>query len=73
MLNSHGIIYLAGVYLFGQEYQTYVFVLRKENFVMGFIETIKERAKQNKKTIVLPETSDRRTLEAAKDSGRRNC
>ena len=44
MLNSHGIIYLAGVYLFGQEYQTYVFVLRKENFVMGFIETIKERA-----------------------------
>ncbi|MDF2868477.1 MAG: phosphate acetyltransferase [Anaerocolumna sp.] len=65
MLNSHGIIYLAGVYLFGQEYQTYVFVLRKENFVMGFIETIKERAKQNKKTIVLPETSDRRTLEAA--------
>ena len=32
---------------------------------MGFIDTIKERAKQNKKTIVLPETSDRRTLEAA--------
>ncbi len=32
---------------------------------MGFIEAIKERAKKNKKTIVLPETSDRRTLEAA--------
>ncbi|MFV0344580.1 MAG: phosphate acetyltransferase [Anaerocolumna sp.] len=32
---------------------------------MGFIEVIKERAKSNKKTIVLPETSDRRTLEAA--------
>jgi len=32
---------------------------------MGFIDTIKERAKQNIKTIVLPETEDRRTLEAA--------
>lgn len=32
---------------------------------MGFIDSIKERAKQNKKTIVLPESSDRRTLEAA--------
>lgn len=32
---------------------------------MGFIENIKERAKQNIKTIVLPETGDRRTLEAA--------
>lgn len=32
---------------------------------MEFIETIKEKAKKNKKTIVLPETSDRRTLEAA--------
>lgn len=32
---------------------------------MGFIDQIKERAKQNKKTIVLPEASDRRTLEAA--------
>lgn len=32
---------------------------------MGFIDTIKERAKQNIKTIVLPETDDRRTLEAA--------
>jgi phosphate acetyltransferase len=32
---------------------------------VGFIDVIKERAKQNKKTIVLPETSDKRTLEAA--------
>lgn len=32
---------------------------------MGFIDGIMERAKQNKKTIVLPETGDRRTLEAA--------
>ena len=32
---------------------------------MSFIETIKERAKRDKKTIVLPETMDRRVLEAA--------
>lgn len=32
---------------------------------MGFIETIKERAIANKKTIVLPETEDKRVLEAA--------
>lgn len=32
---------------------------------MGFIDEIKLRAKENKKTIVLPETGDRRTLEAA--------
>jgi phosphate acetyltransferase len=32
---------------------------------MSFIEGIKERAKQNKKTIVLPESNDRRTLVAA--------
>ena len=31
---------------------------------MSFIETIKERAKKDIKTIVLPETMDRRTLEA---------
>ena len=31
---------------------------------MSFIDNIKERAKQNKKTIVLPETMDRRVLEA---------
>ena len=32
---------------------------------MAFIDSIKKRAKQNKKTIVLPETADMRTLEAA--------
>lgn len=33
---------------------------------MSFIETMKERAKKNKKTIVLPESEDIRVLEAAK-------
>lgn len=37
----------------------------KGDIVMGFIDEIKKRAKLNKQTIVLPETSDRRTLEAA--------
>lgn len=32
---------------------------------MGFIDVIKERARKDKKTIVLPETEDRRTYEAA--------
>ncbi len=32
---------------------------------MGFIDDLKRQAKQHKKTIVLPETSDKRTLEAA--------
>lgn len=32
---------------------------------MSFLERIKERAKQNKKTIVLPESLERRTVEAA--------
>lgn len=32
---------------------------------MGFIDVIKERAKKNIKTIVLPEAEDKRTLEAA--------
>jgi len=32
---------------------------------MAFIDIIKERAKANKKTIVLPESMDRRTIEAA--------
>ena len=32
---------------------------------MSFIETIKERAKKDIKTIVLPEPADMRTLEAA--------
>ena len=31
---------------------------------MGFIDVIKERARANKKVIVLPETEDRRTYEA---------
>ena len=30
-----------------------------------FLERIKERAKQDKKTVVLPESMDRRTIEAA--------
>ena len=33
---------------------------------MGFIDTIKARAKADKKTIVLPESMDRRTFEAAR-------
>lgn len=32
---------------------------------MGFIDTIKDRARRNKKTIILPESMDRRTFEAA--------
>ena len=32
---------------------------------MNIIDTIKQRVKQNKKTIVLPETMDKRVLEAA--------
>ena len=32
---------------------------------MGFIDVIKDRARANVKTIVLPETEDKRTLEAA--------
>ena len=32
---------------------------------MAFIDTIKERARQNLMTIVLPESEDRRTYEAA--------
>ena len=32
---------------------------------MAFIDSIKERAKLNKKTICLPETEDKRTLLAA--------
>ena len=31
---------------------------------MGFVEVLKKRAKENIKTIVLPETEDMRTLEA---------
>ena len=32
---------------------------------MNFIDTIKERAKKDKKRIVLPESMDKRTMEAA--------
>ena len=32
---------------------------------MGFIDVIKEKAKADKKVIVLPESEDRRTYEAA--------
>ena len=32
---------------------------------MGFIDVIKERARADKKVIVLPESEDRRTYEAA--------
>ena len=32
---------------------------------MSFLETVKQRARANKKTIVLPETNDKRTLDAA--------
>ncbi len=32
---------------------------------MGFIDNVKERAKKDKKTIILPESMDRRTFEAA--------
>ncbi len=38
---------------------------------MSFIETIKQRAKQDIKTIVLPEGNDIRTIEGAKNSIRR--
>lgn len=39
---------------------------------MSFIDTIKERAKADKKTIVLPETMDRRTMEAAEKALKEN-
>ena len=32
--------------------------------IMGFIDVIKEKARADKKTIVLPESEDRRVLEA---------
>jgi len=46
---------------------TYILTIERKGrrYIMGFIDGIKERAKQNIKTIVLPETDDRRTLEAA--------
>jgi phosphate acetyltransferase len=36
-----------------------------EEKIMSFLETIKNRARANKKTIVLPETFDQRTIDAA--------
>ena len=36
-----------------------------EEMGMAYIDKIKERARQDKKTIVLPETTDKRTLIAA--------
>ena len=41
------------------------FILIYGGKIMGFIDVIKERARADKKTIVLPESMDRRTLEAA--------
>jgi phosphate acetyltransferase len=41
------------------------FIKRKESIIMGFIDVIKERARADKKVIVLPESEDRRTYEAA--------
>jgi phosphate acetyltransferase len=38
--------------------------MKKKGVKMGFIDIIKEKARANKKTIVLPETEDRRTYEA---------
>jgi len=38
---------------------------RKESKIMGFIDVIKDRARADRKKIVLPETEDRRTYEAA--------
>ena len=39
--------------------------IMKGDYVMGFIDVIKEKAKADKKTIVLPESMDRRTFVAA--------
>lgn len=36
----------------------------RSHLIMGFVELLKKRAKENIKTIVLPETEDMRTLEA---------
>ncbi len=38
---------------------------KEESVIMAFIDTIKEKAKADKKTIVLPESMDKRTYEAA--------
>ena len=39
--------------------------IEKGVFIVSFIDTIKARAKKDKKTIVLPETNDIRTIQAA--------
>src|SRR5574344_2132307 len=41
------------------------FTFRKESKIMRFIDSIKQRAKSDLKTIILPESMDRRTFEAA--------
>ena len=41
------------------------YIRGERRVILGFIDTIMQRAKQDKKTIVLPETNDIRTLEAA--------
>ena len=38
---------------------------KKEIIIMAFVDEMKKKAKMNKKTIVLPESMDRRTFEAA--------
>ncbi len=40
---------------------------------MGFIDTLKERAKANVKRIVVPETEDKRTGSYRENFKRRNC
>ena len=35
---------------------------KEESLIMAFIDTIKERAKADKKTIVLPESMDKRSM-----------
>ena len=39
-------------------------IMKGAILIMGFVELLKKRAKENIKTIVLPETEDMRTLEA---------
>ena len=39
--------------------------MNKGVLTVGFIDEIKEKARQNRKTIVLPEAEDIRTLQAA--------
>ena len=41
------------------------YIFKEESVIMAFIDTIIERAKADKKTIVLPESMDKRTFAAA--------